>query len=864
MAGTVRAIDRKSVHQICSGQVVLNLATAVKELVENSLDAGATNVEIKLKEYGAESIEVIDNGSGVKEDNFQALTLKHHTSKLQDFSDLTNVDTFGFRGEALSSLCALSNLSILTYHKSANVGTRLEYDHDGKIMKQTPCPRQTGTTVTLINLFSTLPVRYKEFQRNIKKEFAKMVHILQGYCIISQGVKLTCSNQINKGGKSTVVATSGNTSLRENISSVFGSKQIQKLLEFTQVEPLEEVCQEYNLQMDKLSHLFRISGYISQPDHGQGRSSTDRQYLFINKRPCDFPKLTKLVNEVYHSYNRHQYPMCVLDISLSQDAVDVNLTPDKRKVLVQEEKLLLATVKSSLVSLFAPRASAYQMNQTVLSSLPSRSKSDTNLDLRRFSSPAEADNNTSEKACISNTLAGLKRSFSNPNAAFYSNERVTNTPGQSSERQQPKLDRFISKRIKTETSNDSNEQPSSISQFSTSNSCGDETANELQSSACSTLTFEPIESMDGSNVQTIQVNSLLSNTTSETRQDGDESTEIEQTGNVTTVTEHLTEKESSGYGSHDSHPIDSSQEQSLVNEKSDGSASPDCGVNIEFHLPTEATSCNLPGDPAVKRIKIHKTDEEEDVATTKRKEVCLPFSVAGLMSLRDRQEKDSDDEVVRGINFKAKIAPSDNASAENELRKEISKDMFGKMEILGQFNLGFIITRLADDLFIIDQHATDEKYNFETLQKNTVLQGQKLIQPMALELTAVNESILLDNINIFKKNGFDFQINEEAPSTQKVKLTSVPVSRNWTFSKEDVDELIFMLSDAPGVHCRPSRVRQMFASRACRKSVMIGTALSRADMTKLVKHMGEIEQPWNCPHGRPTMRHLFNLNLLPD
>ena len=103
----VQAIDRKSVHQICSGQVVLNLATAVKELVENSLDAGATNIEIRLKESGSESLEVVDNGSGVEPGNFDALTLKHYTSKLRDFSDLASVDTFGFRGEALSSLCAL-------------------------------------------------------------------------------------------------------------------------------------------------------------------------------------------------------------------------------------------------------------------------------------------------------------------------------------------------------------------------------------------------------------------------------------------------------------------------------------------------------------------------------------------------------------------------------------------------------------------------------------------------------------------------------------------------------------------------------------------------------------------------------------
>lgn len=103
----VQPIDQKSIHQICSGQVVLSIATAMKELVENSLDAGATNIEIKLKNHGADFLEVNDNGFGVEPHNFEALTLKHHTSKLRDFSDLTSVETFGFRGEALSSLCAL-------------------------------------------------------------------------------------------------------------------------------------------------------------------------------------------------------------------------------------------------------------------------------------------------------------------------------------------------------------------------------------------------------------------------------------------------------------------------------------------------------------------------------------------------------------------------------------------------------------------------------------------------------------------------------------------------------------------------------------------------------------------------------------
>uniref|UniRef100_A0A674JQ53 MutL C-terminal dimerisation domain-containing protein n=2 Tax=Terrapene triunguis TaxID=2587831 RepID=A0A674JQ53_9SAUR len=188
--------------------------------------------------------------------------------------------------------------------------------------------------------------------------------------------------------------------------------------------------------------------------------------------------------------------------------------------------------------------------------------------------------------------------------------------------------------------------------------------------------------------------------------------------------------------------------------------------------------------------------------------------------------------------------------------------MFAKMEIIGQFNLGFIVAKLNTDLFIIDQHATDEKYNFEMLQQHNVLQGQKLIAPQNLNLTAVNETILIENLEIFRKNGFDFVIDEDAPVTERVKLISLPTSKNWTFGPQDIEELIFMLSDCPGVMCRPSRVRQMFASRACRKSVMIGTALTVNEMKKLITHMGEIEHPWNCPHGRPTMRHIVNLDLI--
>ena len=134
-------------------------------------------------------MEVSDNGSGISEENFESVCLKHYTSKLESFEDLLNVYTFGFRGEALSSLCALSKLSISTRVKECDVGWKIDYNSDGKLINRARHCRQVGTTVSLKNLFSTLPVRHKEFLRNLKREFAKMVEVLTGYCLISTSTR---------------------------------------------------------------------------------------------------------------------------------------------------------------------------------------------------------------------------------------------------------------------------------------------------------------------------------------------------------------------------------------------------------------------------------------------------------------------------------------------------------------------------------------------------------------------------------------------------------------------------------------------------------------------------------------------------
>ncbi|KIJ49649.1 hypothetical protein M422DRAFT_161270 [Sphaerobolus stellatus SS14] len=212
----------------------------------------------------------------------------------------------------------------------------------------------------------------------------------------------------------------------------------------------------------------------------------------------------------------------------------------------------------------------------------------------------------------------------------------------------------------------------------------------------------------------------------------------------------------------------------------------------------------------------------------------------------------------------------DNKGAADELSRVIHKEDFASMDILGQFNLGFIITRkrttsASDDLFIVDQHASDEKYNFETLQHTTKIESQKLFKPRPLELTAADELIAIENVDVLRSNGFELLIDEDAPAGcgERVKLVAQPVSKSTTFDMHDLAELLHLMQDRPsGQMVRCSKARAMFAMRACRKSVMIGMPLSHGQMSSVVRHMGTIDQPWNCPHGRPTMRHLISLSAL--
>jgi len=219
------------------------------------------------------------------------------------------------------------------------------------------------------------------------------------------------------------------------------------------------------------------------------------------------------------------------------------------------------------------------------------------------------------------------------------------------------------------------------------------------------------------------------------------------------------------------------------------------------------------------------------------------------------------------------------------------------MRIIGQFNLGFIIAYLDDDLYILDQHACDEKYKFESLQRTTQIHQQPLICPMTVETSPALEVTIAENLELFSSNGFKLRVDvDQSTAGRRIQLLSVPFSKSIHFGVDDVNELASMISESGDqqdndgaitqrtnktylgiknniihpdkgnrtVHIRIPKLVAMYASRACRSAIMIGTCMKTSEMRSIVDRLEHVEQPWNCPHGRPTIRHLADISLLTD
>ncbi|KAI8898846.1 hypothetical protein BC833DRAFT_525423, partial [Globomyces pollinis-pini] len=556
---------------------------------------------------------------------------RYHTSKINKFDDVAMVESFGFRGEALSSLCALSTVEILTSSQPP-LGNKLNFNSKGEIIGKSYISRAKGTTVTLIKLFENTPVRFQELKRHHKREFSKVVDCIYGYCLSRPSIRFAFQNTYMIKGSSqnhtnTLLQTSGSNCTRQVFSELFGSKTSGQLVDICFEIKLANSENEISIltvmgMMSKFVPFFNL--LRPQPFHG--RAENDRQFLFVNGYPIQMPKLSRMINQVYHEYNQSQYPMYSLCLEIPKDLFDRNVTPDKRTLILQLEEELVNSVSEELKSIFEPFRGVFQTKKSV--------------------------------------------------------------------------------------------------------------------------TGQPVPK------------------------------------NKSTFLQHTIPK-----------IIDNSK------------------FSDQF---------------------------KERIMTNHPKSIEVDLNV-----IRSQLEASTSSKHAQ---FKVDYSEGDILNQ----TISITKDKFKAMKIHGQFNLGFILASLDDHLFIIDQHASDEKFNYEQLKYKTPIKMQPLITPLKLNVPRQHEYLLEDYRESFKLIGFELEKLHEV-----WYLKTVPHVRDQILEISDFESILSHLSVSKNLDLSECpRIQRYNASKACRTSVMIGTALSLNKMQSIINNMGLCEQPWNCPHGRPTIRLL--------
>ncbi|MGI6084892.1 MAG: DNA mismatch repair endonuclease MutL [Acetivibrionales bacterium] len=312
-------LDEKTSNQIAAGEVIERPASVVKEMLENSIDAGATQITVEIKNGGISYIRVTDNGSGIDKDDLELAFERHATSKIRRIEDLEDLSTMGFRGEALASIASVSHLEVTSKTEDAPTGTTIKME-GGRITEVNQAGSPKGTSFIVRNLFYNTPARYK-FLKKDTTEAGYIADIIERLALANPGIsfKLIQNNQ-------TQIHTPGNHDLLSAIYSIFG-KDIARSV----------------LPVNYENEGFILGGFIGKPEIARGNRS--KQSIFLNGRYIKSRVVAKALEDAYKTMlMQNKFPFCVLFLKCSPESYDVNVHPQKLEVRFANENSVYSTV----------------------------------------------------------------------------------------------------------------------------------------------------------------------------------------------------------------------------------------------------------------------------------------------------------------------------------------------------------------------------------------------------------------------------------------------------------------------------------------------------------------------------------------
>ena len=322
VADIIQLLPDNIANQIAAGEVIQRPASAVKELLENAADAGSTEIRLFVADAGKALIQVIDNGRGMSETDARMAFERHATSKIRNIEDLFRIKTMGFRGEALASIAAVSQVEVKTKRAEDELGTYLEIENS-QVVKQEPCACATGTSISMKNLFFNVPAR-----RNfLKSNAAEMRHIVDEFTRVAMAFPAIFFS-LTSNGQEVFHLEAG--SLKQRIVQILGNAYNAKLV-----------------SVNEETDYMNIYGFVGKPE--TARKTRGDQYFFVNNRFIKSAYLNHAVNSAFDEMiAKDSFPSYVLYIDLDPSQVDINVHPTKQEIKFEDEKIIYAFVQAAV------------------------------------------------------------------------------------------------------------------------------------------------------------------------------------------------------------------------------------------------------------------------------------------------------------------------------------------------------------------------------------------------------------------------------------------------------------------------------------------------------------------------------------
>ena len=804
--GNIVLLDELTINQIAAGEVIERPASVIKEMVENSIDAGASNITVEIKNGGISFIKVTDNGKGIAQDDLEIAFERHATSKIRSAEDLDTVTSMGFRGEALASIAAIANVEMVSKTKEQDVGYKVIVEA-GNILEKTETGCQTGTSITVRNLFFNTPVRYKF----LKKDYTESGYIEDAITRIALVHPEIAIKLINTG--KTIIQTNGNGDLKSVVYSIYGKDIANGVME-----------------LDYKYEDIEIKGVIGKPEIA--RSNRSNQLFFVNKRFIKDKTLTAATEQAYKGLIPiGKFGFVVLNIGINPAKVDVNVHPAKLEVRFEEENKIFQAIYHAI-------------KDTLLKS--------------ELVANTESKMNQTENRIINNRDLSFDERLKNLRDSKKEENQETGGLFSFRKQKEKQIEEYTEEESKIKTNNVLEDVYNSKNNNEIYNNLNNNEVNYTEKPN----TENDIENIKnyGSPIDTgdilAQLRKMKEKLENELQEKKPELKNIAEANEEYSIEPINIENKDSDKTTENSKNEENTQEKKdetqeiFTENKID-----EININKENNINNENNEKIEQAEKIINQIDNQEVKEEFKEVKQKMQDLNENQSVVsedfnemyaklfGTLPISDKEN--TNDEENKKINAVDII--KNNVSVFEQV-EEFKKPQY---KFIGIVFKTYIILEIDNEMYILDQHAAHERILYEKVKKNYYSDANKdsqlLLLPDVITLTHKEMDIAKDNLKMFEQAGF---ILEEF-GDNTIKLMGVPTICIDLDTKElfleTLDEINTVARTA-----KQEKEEKFIATVACKAAVKANMALTNEEVSSLMDKLLSLPNPFTCPHGRPT------------